>query len=74
MFAFIFHSWSDFSETSHQAVMDVSLLDAVAVLVESKQRQHNKPRITIPVVKAVAEVSDRKPIGELGCCESRMAG
>ena len=31
--------------------------------------------LRIPVVphKAVAEVQNRKPIGEIGCCESQMS-
>ena len=46
-------------------------------LVVWKSGKSEGSAINLPVVphKAVAEVSkNRKPIGEIGCCESGMAG
>ena len=40
-----------------------------------REQRYGYIKVSIPVVphKAVVEVSNRKPIGEVGCCESRMA-
>ena len=59
---------------AHDVTLNIFNIKPMTVLISHNIWKNNRD-LSLPVVprKAVAEVQNRKPTGEVGCCEARMA-